>query len=525
MQQRQFVQNAATMTITALILRAIGIFFRIYLSARIGAEGMGLYQLIFSIYVLASTFASSGICTAVARLITDELVNGSAKSIRHIMRRATTLSVMIGALSAVVLYISAPAISAHWLKDIRAIPSLKILGIGLPFMGATSCLRGYFMARRKSLLPSLAQIAEQISRIALITTLLYIFADRGISYTCFAVIFGDCLAEIFSCFLMTAGYWTDYKQIRHLQISDKKRKGVLYRMLSISGPITAGRYLNSALRTIENILVPHKLTAHGGSAQNALAQFGMLKGMAMPLLFFPASFLTSLSTLLLPEISEAHTLGQTRKIQRAVCRTMKLTLVISFWLSGLFTVFAYDLGELLYSSQDVGFLLRVLAPLMPIMYLESIVDGILKGLNQQVSSLWYSVIDSSGRIALILCLVPLKGMEGFLWIMVFSNLLTCFLNVNRLLRVINIDMRWMEWLFKPILAISVPAGGIYLLNQTTYLQSLTQIVRLVVGALFITACFCLLAIGLGIITKKDLRNLRLRRSSYSNSAIDTSFSG
>lgn len=68
------------MTITALILRTIGIFFRIYMSNKIGAEGMGLYQLIFSIYVLAATFASSGICTAVTRMVTDELATGTKKS-------------------------------------------------------------------------------------------------------------------------------------------------------------------------------------------------------------------------------------------------------------------------------------------------------------------------------------------------------------------------------------------------------------------------------------------------------------
>ena len=77
LKKKIFIKNAFIMTATALILRTIGIFFRIYMSNKIGAEGMGLYQLIFSVYMLGSTFASAGICTAVTRLVTDELVCGT----------------------------------------------------------------------------------------------------------------------------------------------------------------------------------------------------------------------------------------------------------------------------------------------------------------------------------------------------------------------------------------------------------------------------------------------------------------
>lgn len=99
------------MTATALLLRTIGMFFRVYMSNKIGAEGMGLYQLIFSIYVLGSTFATSGICTAVTRLVTDELVTGTKKSVNAVLRKAIILSVLIGVVSALLIF-SAPTPSA-----------------------------------------------------------------------------------------------------------------------------------------------------------------------------------------------------------------------------------------------------------------------------------------------------------------------------------------------------------------------------------------------------------------------------
>ncbi len=513
MKQREFMKNAVIMTITAILLRGIGIFFRIFLSNRIGAEGMGLYQLIFSIYVLGSTFASAGISTAVARLITDELVCGTARSVKRILRRSILLSILIGVASAAIIFGAATPISRWFLKDMRAVPSLKILGISLPFMGTTSCLRGYFMARRKSACTSAAQITEQLARMLFITLLLQLLDGRGLAYTCLAVIFGDSLAEIVSCLFMTVGHLLDQRKICHLTPSvqcEKPSRGVLYRIMSIALPITGGRYLNSALRTVENILVPNKLTAFNGSSERSLSEFGMLKGMAMPLLFFPSSFLSSLSTLLIPELSEAHTLHQQNKVKRAVVRVLQLTLLISVLLSGLFTVFAYDLGEVLYHSETVGFLLRVLAPLMPVMYLESIVDGMLKGLGQQVSSLIYSVLDSASRIALILFLVPARGMEGFLFIMVLSNLLTSSLNLGRLLKVTGVRMRWGDWIFKPLLAVSLSCAVTVLVGRMPIARGFTTLPRMLLGGALITVLYAGLSLLLGTLRWQDMQNLKLR---------------
>lgn len=508
------MKNAVIMTITAILLRTIGIFFRIYLSNCIGAQGMGLYQLIFSVYVLAATFASSGISTAVARLITDELVCGTKRSVGRILRRSILLSVVIGAVSALLLFFTAAPIGSSIIKDVRAVPSLKVLGVSLPFMGVSSCLRGYFMARRKTVCPSAAQITEQLSRILFITLLLRWFEGKDVTYTCLAVISGDCAAEIISCLFLTVGCLADRRALRALPAAASctpPRHGVLYRICAIAVPITAGRYLGSALRTVENILVPQKLTAFSGSAEVGLAQFGMLKGMALPLLFFPSSFLSSLSTLLIPELSEAHTLRQKDKVSRAVTKALRLTLLISVLLGGLFTVLAYDLGEVLYHSRDVGFLLRVLAPLMPVMYLESIVDGMLKGLNQQVSSLRYSVLDSVSRIALIFLLVPLRGMGGFLWIMVFSNFLTSGLNLFRLLRVTEVKLRVCQWIVKPLVAITLSAALILLCGRILPISSLPQLVRMLCGGSGICLLYAVCTYLLGAWNGEQLRALTVRR--------------
>lgn len=358
---------------------------------------------------LAPPFATSGISTAVTRLVADELVCGTPKSVRHILHRAIALSLLIGIASTALIFFGADIISAYWIKDMRAVPALRILCFSLPSMGVSSCLRGYFIARRRVGNPSRAQILSRLSASRFVMLLIDRFASMGIAYACMAVMIGDTVAEFASCGHMALGYFLDRRRLKKesfFALAKKPAYPVVRKLLSIAAPITAGRYINSILRTIENILVPNCLAKYTASKETGLSQFGMLKGMAMPLIFFPASFLNALSTLLVPEISSAAALGHKETVNRAVKHTLHITLLASILISGVFTIFSKEFGVLLYGSEEVGFYLQVLAPLTPIMYLESVVTAILKGLNQQVSSLKYSVADSALRIVLIFFLFP-----------------------------------------------------------------------------------------------------------------------
>lgn len=517
MKRSLFLKNAAILTVTSLILRTIGIFFRMYLSGKIGAEGMGLYQLVISIYVLGSTFASSGISTAVTRLVADELVCGTPRSVRHILRRSLLLSLLIGIVSALLIFFGAELISVWWIKDVRAVSALKTLAWSLPSMGISSCLKGYFVARRRVGHNSWAQLLEQAVRIALIFLIIDRFSAKGLAAACMAVMIGDTVAEWASCGYMAAGYALDRKRLAKeaAGLPDPKRhKPVVRQLLNIAAPITAGRYLNTFLRTIENILVPNSIAQYCGSREQGLSQFGALKGMALPLIFFPASFLSAMSTLLIPELSSANARDRQDTINRAVEKALRVTLLGSMVIGAAFTVFADPIGQLFYGSAEVGIYLRVLAPLVPIMYGESIVDGMLKGLNQQVSSLKYSVADSAIRIVLIFLLVPLRGMGGFLFIMVISNVLTSFLNFNRLFTVTGLKMDWMGMVVKPLLAAIFAAVFALFVTRLPGLSSLSSTITAMIGVGVLCCVYVLFLFPLGCIPKGQFSLDSRRKKAY-----------
>ena len=308
------------------------------------------------------------------------------------------------------------------------------------------------MARRSVGLMTTAQMAEQLLRIAIIMAILPAALALGLGEACGAVVLAGTAAELLSGLVIWRGYRRDLRRVQGHQKS-APAKGVFRRLWTIGAPVAATRYVGSILRTLENVMVPACLALFTGSRETALEQFGALKGMAMAILFFPFSFLSTLSTLLLPEITEAYAQGRRQRLEGLISRTISITLTVSVLMGGLFTFFAGTLGEVLYHDAQVGFYIRVLGPVMPFLYLESMVDGILKGLDQQLSTFRYSVWDSLARIALVALLVPRAGMKGFLFVMLFSNLFTGILNLRRLLVVTGLRIRWWAWALRPLLAL------------------------------------------------------------------------
>ncbi len=502
MKKTVFIKNAAILTVSSLILRFAGIMFKVWLAAEIGAEGIGLYQLVFSVYVLVSTFATSGISTAVTRLVSEEMAIGSKRGIKKIMRRCIELTLFAALVSLLIVFFGANFIAHRFLGDMRAVKSLKILGFSLAFMGLSSCLKGYFIAARRAAPSATSQLIEQTARILIIMLLLKGMGSFDIASACAAVMLGDTVAEAISAVYLFILYAWDKKRLSALSGRSRPPYSITRSVLHIAAPITSGRYLNSGLRTIENLLVPKALGKFSGGG-NPLSLFGMIKGMALPVLFFPSTLLNSISTLLIPEMSDAVALGHSKTLKSSAERVLEITSVMGFIFSAVFLVAGRQIGNLIYKNDEVGFLLSVLSPIVPLMYLDSVSDGILKGLDQQLFTFRTSICDSSIRIVLIVLLVSRYGLNGFIGIMYFSNFLTCFLNVRRLLKVSGAEIRFLKGIFLPVVT---ALFSVLIFRFLLNLLNLPSIIYLIILCLFSIATYFILLFCFGCLKFKKIKN-------------------
>ncbi len=451
--KKKFLKNTFVLTLTYQILRIIGIYFIAFLSGKIGTEGVGLYQLILSVYVLAATFASSGLGIAVSRLTAESIGKSRHQTTSNVLRRAIVIGLCLSAVFGAVLYVFADFIGLTFLGDPRSILSIRMLAPGLPFMAVSSSLQGYFYGLRKVIKPATQMIFEQIVRLLVIMMVINAFVPLGLEYACFAIILSSMISEALSCAYAFILYIHEKRQ-QHMAVA--KEPGVTKKILKISVPIAISAYIRTILRTAENMLIPLGLKKNGASHKDALSQFGMI-GMVMPILFFPSGLWTAVGTLLVPELSEASALNNSQRVKSIFAAVFQMSVMLSVLFCGIFIAFAKDFGVLIYQNAEIGRLLLWLAPLVPLIYLDFVVDSMLSGLDQQLATLKINILDSALRVVLIFTLVPRFGLVAFIVIMYISAVLNGTLSIRRLLKASHTGIRYVDWIIKPLMCIAASA--------------------------------------------------------------------
>lgn len=444
MKKNKFILNAVILTAGSVLLRLSNIWFRTLIFTRIGAAGMGVYQLIFSVFFLGITVCTSGAGLAVTRLVAE------GRGTRGAVRRCVVFALALSFAAAAALFCLSDFIATQWIGSSEAAAPLRFLAPGLPFIAVCACLKGYFLAIRNTLVPVFGEFLEQLVTIA--ASLLLFGAARPLE----ALMLGSTIGEVASCGFIVLLY---IAFTRKFGLPRNNSRGIFKSILHIAAPVLGGSFFRSLLSSTENILIPRGLKKNGAGEQGSLAQYGEMQGMVMPILYFPFAFLGALSTLLIPEMAEANASGRHGDIQRAAERAFRFTLLFSFLITSVLIVFADDLGKAFYKNSDVGNILRVMAPIIPLMYLDSVVDGMLKGLDQQLYSLKYNFSDSVMRVILIAVCIPMFGLKAYIAILFLSEIYNASLSINRLLKVTKLEVDITGWILIP----AVSAALLYFL--------------------------------------------------------------
>ena len=236
---KRLIVNTALMTSASLLMRCIAMGFQGYLSGRIGAAGIGLYQLVMSVELLATTFAVSGIRFAVTRLVSEELGLGRAGGVHGAMVRSVLYALFFGSAAMLLLTRFAEPIGFLWIGDARTVLSLRILAFGLPCLSLSSVLSGYFTACGRIWKPSLVHLVEQCAVVAFVSTFLARADAQDIERSCAAVCAGVTASDILSLALMLCFYAHDRR--RHGS-HEGSSFDLTSRMLSVALPLAVSAY-------------------------------------------------------------------------------------------------------------------------------------------------------------------------------------------------------------------------------------------------------------------------------------------
>ena len=429
------LRGTLSMTLASLMLRLLGLCVNSRIAGLMGAEGMGLMQLGLSVQGLAVTLAVSGVRFSVTRLVSEELAAGSKDMARRAVADAARYALFFSCLSGMLLTLLSPA-AAALSGDGRLRLPLRLFALSLPFLALNSVLSGYFTAVLRPWKTAASQVLEQVLASSLtLLALPHLPPDRP-ELCCAAAALAGAAADMASLLL---SYLLYRKEQRSIPLP-KLRGGMGGRLLRLSLPLAFSSYARTALSTLQHLLVPRALVKGGSSASAALGVYGTVSGMVFPVLGFASVFFNALAELLIPELTKAQLRGDKEKLARSAGRILSACLLGSAVIAVILFLLGPRLGQLLYRSGEAGAYLRCLAPLVIVMYLDSVVDGMLKGLGLHLSSMVINIADAALTLAGVFLLLPRFGVRAYIALIYGSECFNFALSYFRLRRLLPIKI-------------------------------------------------------------------------------------
>lgn len=423
---RPLVRGTVILTVTGLITRIIGFFYRIYLSRLFGEEGMGIYQLLSPVLSLSFSLCAATYQTAISKFVAESTSCGRER-FRPLIS-GLLISIPLSFLCCAVLLCKADFIAAKLLLEPRTASMLRILAFSIPFSSIHACINGYFYGIKQTGPPAISQLLEQLTRVGCVYLTTAHLLCHGRAPSIDVAVFGLAVGELASmCICLFAVLRVYYKPQNTSGPSPWYRPYLFGPILGMALPLTLNRIVLNLLQSVEAVSIPARLKLYGYDNATALSVYGVLTGMAMPMIFFPNALTNSVSVLLLPLISESYAKGDMAAVKSAVMRTIKFCGVLGFLCMSGFLLSGNFIGTSLFNSPLAGHFITTLSFLCPFLYLDATLSSILQGLGKAGTIFVMNVIALLLRLSFIFLAIPHFGITGYLWGMLASQIVLSLL--------------------------------------------------------------------------------------------------
>ena len=410
MSKKSIIKGTLILTLAGLITKVLGFYNRIFLTRLIGVVELGKYQLIFPLYMFVFACCSQGISTTLTKQVSFYNGKGERKKADYIFRLSVIIAVSLSTFSALIIYLNSSFISLKLLKNTDCAILLKIVCIAIPFVALKSCINFYFIGIDKPGAHGFSHLFEQIIRIssAYILSLLVISQNVNAVLAVIAVVIGEISAALIAIII----YAVNKTKSKNVLSSLEKKDAIKY-FAKDAVPITINNICFTLFSTFEAVIMPAMLYIYYKNSDKALEMFGIITGIVIPFILFPATVTTSLSTMLLPAVSHANAKNNINKINKALKECIIFCMILGIIASLCFYLFGEPVCKFAFKSKEAGMLLKKLCLLCPLIYTSGNLTSVLNGIDKALFALISNIIAISVRIAFNLLLVPKYGLNAY----------------------------------------------------------------------------------------------------------------
>lgn len=478
--KRAFLTGTLLLTASGFACRVLGFFYRIFLSRTIGAEGLGLYNMMHPVFGICFALCAGSIQTAISQYIASHSAKG-----RSIFRSGLLLSGGMSLALAWLICSQAEFLAGTVLMEPRCAPFLPLLGISVPFAAVHACINGYYYGMQKSRVPAFSQIAEQVIRMTVVFLIADYWTGLGHTITVHLAVMGHLAGEMASAAFTFLCLWICPPQPEcsfqggpaleaRIPVSPRKDLAsghgghgksdsgsflaTAFPLLALALPLMANRLVLNLLASLEAIWIPSRLQMSGLTNGEALAVYGVLTGMALPFILFPSAITNSISVLLLPSIAQDHAAGRYQSIRSSIAMSLRYSMYMGIFSIGVFTLFGEALGTSVFHNEHAGFYIQVLSWLCPFLYLSTTMGSILNGLGKTQTTFLHNTLSLVLRIGFVYFGIPRFGILALLAGMLFCEILLALLHLAALHK--SVPFSWDAWdmIVKPCIFLVIAVG-------------------------------------------------------------------
>ena len=490
--KKTLIKGTLILTIAGAVTKLLGFYNRIFLSNTIGAKEIGIFQLIFPIYMITHCICCTGFEMGITKYVAEETAYGNKRNVIQYLKTSLSLSMILSIICSIILYFNSNAIAVLFLKQADCGRCLYLLSFALPFISLKDVILSYFYAIKNTQMPAFCQLFEQSTRVATIWLLgsYCTNIENDASLAAYGLIAGEILSSLISL-LFVPSMKNSILAIHSSKEIILPKTTILKRLLSYSVPLTVNRLLITLLSSIESVLIPLSLSQKLHNEDLALEIYGTLTGMALSFILFPSAITNSLAMVLLPAISEAKAQKQNRIIQKCASLSLHYCLLLGILCTAIFLFFGKNLGMAVFHNETAGEFISTLSWLCPFIYIGTTFTSILNGLGKTSVTFINNVINTSIRIIAIIIGIPLLNLKGYLFGLLISYAALALLSIWQVNKTASIQFNAQNSILTPILMAMFASTIALISNYGLYQLGITsKLIMLGISVVLLCSIYC-----------------------------------
>ena len=513
--RQSFLYGTVILILAGGVTKLFGFAHRIVLSRIIGAEGMGLYQMVVPLLYFLITVTTFGLPVAIAKRVAETEAAKEYRQTRRFLLIALSAAGGISLLVCTLLFLFSEPLAGLLFADQRAhLVMLAAIPV-IPLASISLVLRGYFQGKQNMIPTAVSQLVEQVARMAVVVTMTMMFLSSGVEYAAAgavgSIIFGELAGLLYILWQYRKGGRTAASRLLVRRMGSRLRESAesLGQLIKVAFPVTMSRIIGSIAYVLEPMIVPFALVIAGYATTDATALYGQFAGMAVPLLLFPTFLTNSLSVSLVPAVAEAAYQKNTLLVHRRIYQSMRITLVIGAPCTVLLTIFAEPICFLLYGTQyrDVGILLRELAPFSVFLFFQAPLAAALQGLDLAQVVFRNTLFGAIVKVLAMFLFTSQAdfGIHGTVISLNISITLITLLHLGSLIKKIGFSIDLVEFAKIGTAMLAMGYAGWYVSDQWLFRYGMVS--ALLISAAASTALYLILLVALRVLGKQDVRRI------------------